>query len=178
MRCKYCNAQIPENPRRGRCPDCGASVMTKPKRQINWIGLMFFGIILLGGVIFILGGILDGVVFYSNQDYYTEVEAVIEEIRKETTYDSINEKYDTDYTVLVSYSYDGVDYMGVELNYYNSTMKVGDLRRVKIDIRNPGKPVTNELWLVIPGLIFVAAGGFLWFVFTRNQGKRKANSGR
>lgn len=165
MKCKYCYAQIPENPRKGRCSDCGASIMKKANKKfrIPWFLVVFCGIFFFAGALITFAGIQDALEYRANKEHYAQVDAVITHIDKKTTYDSINEEYDTDYTVYVSYQYGGVEYQWVKLNYYHSGMHEGDGITVEIDTRSPDTVVSDAGFVSFMGIGFMAIGGVIFY---------------
>lgn len=135
----------------------------RANRMVNWFTYLFCGAFLLGGFLITLAGVMDGVDYYSNKPHYAQVDAQIMEIREEQRYDAAEDSYDTVHRVFVCYTYDGVDYTGVELNRYTSSMEVDDIYRVEIDTRYPEKIVGNEIWLMgMGGAFLLVAWGLAW----------------
>lgn len=175
MKCKYCFEIIPNTvPPQKRCPSCGASVMEKQTPKIPVLIWLFAGLFLFTGVLITFSAIVDGIAYYSERDYYVQVDATIVEIRQEITPDHASGEEDVDHTVYVSYTWGGRDYGHMELGHYDTRMKTGDIIQVEIDSRSPGEIVSNELWLVLVGIPVTALGVAVLQIFrkqftSRNQ---------
>lgn len=166
MKCKMCHAELSSvDIQKGRCPYCGAAAVPEARKMplILWVIVLSF---LLVGIMGIIGGTYSAVQYEQSKAYLTEVDAEIVEIRREETYDSVNDETDVDYTVFVDYEYDGVLYQHVELSYHKSSMRSGDIVQVQIDSRNPGEVVVNNWWIILVGVALFAVGAVpIYLVF-------------
>ena len=169
MKCNACYERLePTQISRGRCPYCGAAIMAKKEKLPIGFWLCAVPFLLIGLLFFIVG--LDSLLSYENgKAYHVQLDAQIVKILVEETEDSDGDT-EIDYTVFVSYEYDGTLYEKVELGHHNSGMKVGDWIEVKIDSRNPGEIVENLWWIMIVALVPLAIGAaILYFTMKKRR---------
>lgn len=162
MKCNACYERLePAQISRGRCPYCGATFTGKKEKLpiVVWLCAAMF--LLIGLLFFIVG--LNSLLTYENgKPYHVQVDAQIVKILVEETEDSDGDT-ELDYTVFISYEYDGTLYEKVELGYHHSGMKVGDWIEVKIDSRDPGEIVENLWWIMIVGMVPLAIGAAILY---------------
>lgn len=110
-------------------------------------GLIVFGIIfILAGIgIFVLL-LRVGLDTKNKKEVWTATTSVIQDIERDT-YRSGGE-IKTDHDVYVSYVYDGVEHEG-ELDYYSSTMRIGDEVTIYVNPQNPNEFVDDSSSLLI-----------------------------
>ncbi len=132
-----------------------------------------------------LGLLVGGFVMMHNslrfQASAVEVTGVITDIRSYQGSDG-----DIDYSVLVSYSYNGESFEDIPLNYYSSGMYEGKEITLAVDPEAPGHMVSkfgstfSYLMLLIMGLIFCAVGfvPLICMLISYRAGKNLEKKGR
>ncbi|MBQ4067659.1 MAG: DUF3592 domain-containing protein [Lachnospiraceae bacterium] len=129
-------------------------------KKVNWITL----IVGLGFMLFATGLILGG--YFINKshsdfmDTAVETEATIVDIKEEVEYDRLDEEYDTEHTVFISYEFDGNSYENVRLSYYTSSMRIGNKVTIYCDPLNPSE-FRLKYGLNVVGIILYVVGGVL-----------------
>lgn len=176
MKCKYCVERLTElDVQRGRCPYCGGAIMAPQRKKLPFLFWLFVVPFLVVGIFAVLGGFSSLVTYESNKEHYVQVDARIVQILREEHYDSVNDETDVDYTVFVDYEYGGKQYEHVQLSYYNSSMRQGDLLQIEIDSRDPGTVVRNNWWIMLIGVVFLAIGGGALYLAYRPGKKTREN---
>ena len=98
--------------------------------------------------VFLVGAIILAISLFAYFNYHDldgKVMATISNIkkeRKEEIYideENLNEDEQYNYTVYVDYEVDGKEYKNIELNSYNSSMKIGQTIEIQYDLNNPSK---------------------------------------
>lgn len=87
------------------------------------------------------------------ESYYVDVEAVISDITVTGTGD------DRHHTVYIQYTYEGKEYDG-SLNYYSSTMNIGDPVDITCDPSNPSDFMAKGFFGKTSGILYIIGGIF------------------
>ncbi len=101
----------------------------RSRYQINWVVLAIVLFLLIYGI--------SNIVKYFDRDLVS-VEAVIEEVQTSGTGKHRKHK------AFVTYTYEGVTYSGVKLDYWHTGMNEGTAVEIRIDPNAPGKTVTKS----------------------------------
>ncbi|MDR1975469.1 MAG: DUF3592 domain-containing protein [Campylobacteraceae bacterium] len=131
----------------------------RPTRKGKVLQIIFAAFIIFISLIFlaaVLSG-LDRTLFFKMHG--VEITAQISQIKARR--EGFSRREDVTYTVFVSYAYDSEVYEG-ELNYYTSSMEMGDEIDIYIDPANPKEiSATGGLWLYC---VFVAMSVFVAYI--------------
>ena len=139
------------------------SVRKKKKRSTSSSGsLRVIGIItLIVAFIFFIESTVSLKEYLDTKEYAVEIESTITDIKVRR--ERHNGETETYHDVYVDYTYDGENYSS-KLNYYSSSMHVGDNLTIRIDSREPGN-IVPSLGMSIIWLISFSAGGCMWLWF-------------
>ena len=138
---------------------------------------------IIGGIFAVVGiGLLIGAFVYRNKSTQffaiaEETTATIDSIYEYEEYDSIDNEYDIQHDVYISYdTQEGMHYSGVELNWYHTGMEEGQSITIHYDPDNPERIGVKEgsAWgfviLLIMGGVFILIGGtFLFAIKMEND---------
>jgi len=127
------------------------------KKSINPVTIIkvIFSII---GAAFLIIGIFSGMLGISSSKKGEEVTAVISDMEIYTDVNTVHmhkNKRNIHREVFVDYEYDGVSYSNVALNYYTSSMRIGDKINIKIDPMHPEKPIAFKAQYIIGGVFSI-----------------------
>lgn len=127
------------------------------------IRLVFMLPFILGGVFAIIIGIKT---YYSDKEFFKDalpVEAHIDDIITETKTSGSGrkKKKTTTHDVFVSYTVDGVDYKGIEINEYSSSMFEGGTVVLHYNPDNPKEIKCKEVAKSTPGVAIVVGAIFV-----------------
>ena len=138
---------------------------------------------IIGGIFAVVGiGLLIGAFVYRNKSTQffaiaEETTATIDSIYEYEEYDSIDNEYDIQHDVYISYdTQEGMHYSGVELNWYHTGMEEGQSITIHYDPDNPERIGVKEgsAWgfviLLIIGGSFVLIGSLFLFVIKMEDG--------
>lgn len=145
------------------------------------IRVVFFLPFILGGIFAIIMGIKT---YKSDKEFFKEalpVEAHIDDIITKTKTSGTGRKKTktTTHDVFVSYTVNGVDYKGIEINEYSSSMSEGGTVVLYYNPDNPKEIKCKEVAksapvvAIVVGVVFVIVGSTTMFVFKEPKTNKK-----
>lgn len=144
------------------------------------IRVVFFLPFILGGIFAVIMGIKT---YKSDKEFFKEalpVEAHIDDIvtKTKTSGSGRKRKKTTTHDVFVSYTVNGVDYKGIEINEYSSSMSEGGTVVLYYNPDNPKEIKCKEVAksapvvAIVVGVVFIIVGSTTMFVFKEPKTKK------
>lgn len=140
----------------------------------NITEIIIFGLFAIVGIGMFIGGFI---IILNSREFHSYAVEITGEITRIESYR--DRDGDRDYDVYVSYKYEGVEYVDIPFNEYNSGMYEGDLITLLVNPNNPTKirSVNGDfiagIIMIIMGLIFGAIGVIPTYFMMKKEKKKK-----